>query len=75
MDAICASRDMSTASFWRLDLREKSVLEGRGGERRKGTGTNRSAAGARDVVVLSREMYSVLRSHETFAATGGVPPA
>lgn len=40
-----------------------------------GEGTNMSAAGARDVVVLSREMYSVLRSHETFAATGGVAPA
>ena len=40
-----------------------------------GGGTNMSAAGTRDVVVLSREMYSVLRSHETFAATGGVPPA
>ena len=48
---------------------------GRGGEGRGGEGTNMSAAGVWDAVVLSREMYSVLRSHETFAATGGVPPA
>lgn len=28
METICASRDMSTASFCKLDLREKSLLDG-----------------------------------------------
>jgi len=37
--------------------------------------TNMSVVAARGVEVeLSRDMYSVLRSHETFAAMGGAPP-
>jgi len=39
-------------------------------------GTNMSTAGARcEGEELSRDMYSVLRSHETLGVTGGVPPA
>lgn len=34
-----------------------------------------SAAAARDVGAESRDMYSVLRSHETFGVAGGAPPA
>jgi hypothetical protein len=36
--------------------------------------TNMSAAAGRcEGAELSRDMYSVLRSHETFAGMGGVP--
>jgi len=79
IDASWASRDISTASFV---LREcgwlgEKMLESCGAKGRqagKGQGTYKSAAVARGVgAELSRDMYSVLRSHETFAGTGGVP--
>jgi len=35
---------------------------------------NMLAAGVWDAVVLLREMYSILCSHETFVAMGRVPP-
>lgn len=74
MDASCASREMSTTSFRKFVLQEMC----KGGKmihnREREVMTNMSAAAGRgEGAELSRDMYSVLRSHETFADMGGVP--
>jgi hypothetical protein len=77
MDASCASRDISTVSFWKFVLRESEchLKQGESTITPTEERTNMSAAAVRCAgPELSRDMYSVLRSHETFAAMGGVPP-
>jgi hypothetical protein len=78
MEASCASRDISTASFWKFVLQEMChfffFLEKIIIVHLREEWTNMSVDAGRSAgVVLSRDMYSVLRSHETFAAIGGVP--
>ncbi len=76
MEASCASRDISTASFWKFVLQEMChFFLGKNHNRAlREEWTNMSVDVGRSAgVVLSRDMYSVLRSHETFAGIGGVP--
>ena len=60
METICASRDMSTASFCKLDLREKELVRwmredgGRRDEHVGGWDAGRSRAVARDVLRLAQ---------------------
>lgn len=75
MDASCASRDISTTSFCGFILGVCHLKQGETTIMQRMERTNMSAAAARGAgAELLRDINSMLRSHETFVAMGGVLP-